>query len=194
MVFASDEIMRIDENKKIGYNAVSASKNGGANVKLTASEIIRKAIAVNGFSLASFGRILGCTGQNVSLKLSRNSVSADEFISWLDMLGFDVAVFSRNNLVNIEDCSDMKGPVRHIVRMIDGKHFNNKTAQAVSNNFMPGDSIYDEFGKATELYKIEDGTYIFVEYNEDPKKDVVSIAPRSAAEAFIASYGKLNMV
>lgn len=193
MSLMTDEFFSVDENETKRYNADSTiSFEGEPDLKLSASDVIRKAFADSGYSKASFGRVIGCTGQNISLRLSRNSITADEFIKWLDMLGYDVTITSRKTSRSIEDEEvDWNTRVRWTRCVVDGKKFNNRTAEVISNTFAVGtDGIFDENGHASELYKIADGTFILVDYSKEPGKDVVSTASQATAEAFIEKYGK----
>lgn len=191
----ADKILDIDETETKLYNADSTISFGGTtDLKLSASEIIRKALTESGFTHSSLGKILGCTGQNISNKLRRNTLSADEFVSWLDIMGFDVTVTCRKTARNIEDIDfGTNHRIRYIKRVVDGKYFNNRTADVVANTFQKGvDGVFDENGRASELYRISDGTYILVEYGKEPGSDIVSIVPKTIADMFVNVYGTVD--
>lgn len=183
----SYETGKVDGMNVNMYNVGSFIQNGGEVVKLSASEIIKKCLAIRGCSMAELGRRLNCTGQNISLKLKRNSISANEFMMWLDMLGYEVIVKERDGYI-LDENTELPKKACRIRCVVDGVRFDSLKAKLIAKA-CEAEKQDDDEGKATELYEDNAGNMFFVERKSGTNgKDTVVLVPRQAGEAFLEKY------
>jgi ribosome-binding protein aMBF1 (putative translation factor) len=66
-------------------------------MKMKPAEIIKEALATCGWSQDEFAKMLGYKGQSsVSSRLSKDSMRLDTFMAFLDKMGYELVVKSKN--------------------------------------------------------------------------------------------------
>lgn len=131
---------------------------------------------------------LGWVPQQLSSRLVRGSLKADEFLDILEAIGVEITLTSKETgrVINLTILK------RRVKKMVDRVIYNNVAATSVANNFYAdGENEFGEDGYATELFVDKEERYFFVDYHaEDPKKDKIRVTSKSAVDDFIEKYGK----
>lgn len=160
--------------------------NGGG--KISSKEILKAACKAVGVSQNDGAKKIGFTKQQLSSKIVRGTLRADEFLSFLDALGIDVEfkVRETGKLVKV----NVPGMGQRVQRMVDKVIYDTATSDALANNFYAdGVNMFTD-GKAMELYIDKEGRYFFAEYSDwEGVKDRITPVTASVAAAFIEKYG-----
>lgn len=128
---------------------------------------------------------VGWVPQQLSQRLTRNSLRADEFLNLLEGIGVDVM------LVNKEDGTIIRLRAgRRVKAMVDKVVYDTDNAYPLANNFYADGVNEYTYGKALELYVDSEGRYFFAEYSnwEGAKDRIVPVSATDAA-SFIETYG-----
>ena len=156
---------------------------------MTSKEAINAALKATGKTQAEAAAKIGWVPQQLSARLTRNSLRADEFLEIMDAIGVEV------QMKVMETGEDVKihiaGAGRRVRGMVDRVIYDTASADALANSFYEdGENEYSAEGTATELYIDREGRYFFVEYtNETGCKDRIVSASANVAAAFIEKYG-----
>ena len=160
--------------------------NGGEN--MPSKELITAALKATGKTQAEAAARIGWVPQQISARMTRNTLRADEFLDILNGIGVDVKLYDRETGLEIKE--RVAGAGRKVKRMVDHILYDTSESNAIANNFYSdGRNKYND-GRARELYIDHEGRYFFAEYTEnDGEKDRIN--PVSAADAaeFIERYG-----
>ena len=157
------------------YDTENAASNGG--VSMTSKEAIIAGLKATGWS-----------AQQLSGRLIRNSMRADEFLDFMDAIGIDVTFTVRESGEALK--THIAGAGRRVRAMVDKVKYDTEAASALANNFYAdGVNEYTD-GKAMELYVDDEGRYFFAEYTnwEGVKDRITPVSARDAA-VFIDKYG-----
>lgn len=135
---------------------------------------------------------VGWVPQQLSSRITRNSLKADEFLEILEAIGVEVVFVDKSTGLAI----NLASPKRRVKKMVNRVIYNNVAATYVADNFYAdGENEYGEDGYATELFVDKEGRYFFVDYHkDDPKQDEIRVTSKSAVDDFIEKYGKKNAV
>lgn len=179
----------IDQIIVSAYNAKNEQENAenGGNI-MTAKEMLTAAFRDAGTNQAEAAQKCGWIPQQMSGRLSRNSLRADDFLRLLDAAGVDVTMTVRETGTPVKVFGSGAG--RRVRRMVNHVIYDTRYADAISNDFYAdGENEYHD-GRAMELYRDREGRYFFAEYtNFDGAQDrIVPVGGTDAAE-FIEKYG-----
>jgi len=168
------------------YDVDNETLNGG--IAVTSREALALALEDTGVTQAEAAAKIGWTPQQISSRLCRNSMRADEFLAIMDAIGVDVILKNRETGQEIK--GRIAGAGRRVRRMVDRIIYDTENADALANSFYAdGVNEYND-GKAIELYIDKDGRYFFAEYTtwEGVKDRITPVSAHDAA-AFIERYG-----
>lgn len=152
-------------------------------------EVLNTVMAATGKSQAEIAASIEKSPQQLSQKMVRNSLRAEEMLEILDANGIEM-------LLKITETGEIipvmkKGHGHRIKGMADRVIYDTGVSSAISNSFYAdGVNEYDENGEAQELYVDQQGRYFIAEYNvRNPEKERVRAIPESIALAFKEKYG-----
>lgn len=164
--------------------------DGGEDME--AKEVLRAAYLATGICQNDSAERIGYSKQQLSGKIVRGTLRADEFLKILDVIGVDVEFKLRENgqVIKTQPKTYIPGIGDRVRRMVDKVIYDTARADALANNFYAdGVNKYTE-GKAMELYIDSDGRYFFAEYCEwDGVKERITPVNPTVAAAFIEKYG-----
>ncbi len=155
---------------------------------MTSKEVIAAALKATGHTQAEAAAKMGWVGQQLSARLMRNSMRADELLKFMDVLGIDVTFTVRETGEILK--AHIAGAGRRVRGMVNKVIYDTESADALANNFYAdGVNEYTD-GKAMELYVDKEGRYFFAEYTswEGAKDRITPVSSKDAA-AFIEKYG-----
>ena len=155
---------------------------------MTAIEMLLTAIKAKGYTNARVSELMGWVPQQLSQRISRNSIKADELFQIFERIGVEFKMFDKDTGKEIVGFSTGAGrPVRGVV---SGVKYSTANSFALANNFYADGVNKFSDGRARELYLDMEGNYFFVEYSDrDGEKDRINpVSARDAAD-FIAIYG-----
>jgi hypothetical protein len=168
------------------YDTENEASNGG--VAMTSKEALAAALKETGKTQAEAAVKMGWVPQQLSARLVRNSLRADEFLELMDAIGIDVVLTVRDTGAVLK--SHIAGAGRRVRGMVNRVIYDTEAADALANNFYAdGVNEYVD-GKAMELYLDREGRYFFAEYtNWEGAKDRITPVTANDAAAFIERYG-----
>lgn len=178
----------IDKISNLVYDDSNDTETSNGGEGMNAKDMLLAALRETKTTQAEAATKVGWMPQQLSQRIVRNSIRADDFLSLLEAIGIEVTLTVRDtgNPVRVY----VKGAGRRVKAMVDRVTYDTAASNAISNNFYAdGVNEYTD-GKAMELYIDKEGRYFFAEYsNWEGGKD--RIGPVSAAEAaaFIEKYG-----
>ena len=125
----------------------------------------------------------GTTRQNISQRLQKGTLSADEFIVIARMLGFRVTLENESEVEYRGMNIIPSGPVgvRRVKQMVDGVYYDTGKATAVCHTA--------EFnGWKMELFLAEDGRYFVAHYTSwEDAKDYITPCSETVAAQWVAA-------
>lgn len=168
------------------YDTENEALNGG--VAMTSREALSVALKGTGKTQAEAAVKMGWVPQQLSARLMRGSLRADEFLEIMDAIGVDVILKVRDTDEVLR--THVTGAGRRVRAMVNRVIYDTEAADALANNFYAdGVNEYND-GKAMELYIDREGRYFFAEYtNWEGAKDRITPVVASDAAAFIERYG-----
>lgn len=176
----------LDNLSALEYYEDNTEMDGGE--QMTSKEVLASALRSTGKTQAEAAANIGWAPQQLSARLSRNSLRADEFLNLLEGLGIEFTLTVKESGQVIR--SHIQGAGRRVKCMVDRITYDTAASDALSNNFYAdGANMYTD-GKALELYIDKEGRYFFAEYSswEGVKDRITPVTPETAA-AFIEKYG-----
>lgn len=168
------------------YDTENNALDGGGT--MTSREAIVAGLKATGTTQAEAATKIGWSAQQLSGRLMRNSMRADEFLEFMDAIGVDVSFTVRESGAALK--THTPGAGRRVRAMVDKVKYDTEAASALANNFYAdGVNEYHD-GKAMELYVDDQGRYFFAEYTnwEGAKDRITPVTGRDAA-TFIERYG-----
>lgn len=176
----------IDFESASVYNTENSASNGG--VAMTSREALSVALKGTGKTQAEAAVKMGWVPQQLSARLMRESLRADEFLEIMDAIGVDVVLKVRDTGEVLR--AHTAGAGRRVRMMVNRVIYDTEAADALANNFYAdGVNEYND-GKAMELYIDREGRYFFAEYtNWEGVKDRITPVAAPDAAAFIERYG-----
>lgn len=155
---------------------------------MTSKEILTTALKGTGKTQAEAAAKIGWTPQQLSARLGRNSLRADELLAIMDAIGIDVILKVRDTGAELK--THVAGVGRRVRCMANRIIYDTRDANALANNFYSdGINEYND-GKAMELYVDREGRYFFAEYtNWEGVRDRITPVTANDAAAFIERYG-----
>ncbi len=182
----NDCIENLDKITEIVYDDSNEVIYGGAI--MTVKEMLSAAYRATGTNQAVAAATIGWTAQQISQRMVRNSLRADDFLAILDNLGIELTMTVKNGGKEIKTLR--AGAGRRVHKMVDNVMYDTAQSDALSNNFYAdGENEYTD-GKATELYKDKNNRYFFAEYvSWEGGKDSITPVTAEIAAKFIEKYG-----
>lgn len=176
---------KLDKESVLLYNNRNSAIDGGVMMK--AKDALAAALRETGKTQAEAAARVGWVPQQLSNRLVRNSLKADEFLEVLEGIGVEITMTVKETGKIIR----LKSQRRRVKKMVKGVIYDTAAAGVVANNFYAdGVNEYDEDGYATELYIDKEDRYFFVDYHrDDPKLDEIRVMSKSSVEDFIEKYG-----
>ena len=154
---------------------------------MTSKELVQTALRQVRISQAEAAARVGWIPQQLSSRLVRGSLNADEFLNVLDKIDVDFVMINRKTGKEIRKIATGEG--RRVKRMVDGVTYDTSYSEALANNFFAdGKNKYND-GRARELYIDSEGRYFFAEYSENNgTKDRINPVSASDAAEFLERY------
>lgn len=176
----------LDNLSVLVYDEENTEMDGGE--KMTSKELLAAALRDTGKTQAAAAAKVGWTPQQLSSRLSRNSLRADELLELLEGLGIELTMTVKETGKVVR--SHIQGAGRRVKGMVDRVTYDTASSDALANNFYAdGVNEYTD-GKALELYIDREGRYFFAEYSSwDGVKDRITPVTPETAAAFIEKYG-----
>ena len=178
----------IDKISNLVYDDSNDTETSNGGEGMNAKDMLLAALRETKTTKAEAATKVGWMPQQLSQRIVRNSIRADDFLSLLEAIGIEVTLTVRDtgNPVRVY----VKGAGRRVKAMVDRVTYDTAASNAISNNFYAdGVNEYTD-GKAMELYIDKEGRYFFAEYsNWEGGKDRISPVSAAEAAAFIEKYG-----
>lgn len=133
--------------------------------------------------------LIGWTPSQLSVRISRGSLRADDFLNILDKLGIDVQYVDRKTGKPVR--VPVRGHGRRVVRMVNLVTYDTAESDAITSNFYAdGKNEYND-GMAMELYMDKEGRYFFAQYSSlGGVRDSIIPIGKEDAMTFMAKYGQ----
>lgn len=168
------------------YDTIDEASNGG--VAMTSKEALAAALKGTGKTQAEAAVKIGWVPQQLSARLARGSLRADEFLELMDAIGVDVVLKVRDSGEILK--AHIPGAGRRVRGMVNRVIYDTASADALANNFFADGVNEFQDGRAVELYVDREGRYFFAEYtNWEGAKDRITPVTANDAAAFIERYG-----
>lgn len=147
------------------------------NNDMTVAEMMRQAVAANGWKLKDFAEIVGKSPAALSTQLNTNRFSAEEWRRMARLAGYEVVMQPVS-----APPARRSGHAPNIKRMVDGVTYDTTKADAVC-------WTRDADGWARELYTTDDGTFFLAHFfvHEDLPGFITAISPE-LAKRFVELY------
>lgn len=178
----------IDKISNLMYDDSNDIETSNGGEGMNAKDMLLAALRETKTTQAEAATKVGWMPQQLSQRIVRNSIRADDFLSLLEAIGVEVTLTVKDtgNTVRVY----VKGAGRRVKAMVDRVIYDTAASNAISNNFYAdGVNEYSD-GKAMELYIDKEGRYFFAEYtNWEGGKDRISPVSAAEAAAFIEKYG-----
>ena len=178
----------LDKSTEMVYDDDSQNDTSFGGDLMKANDMLAAAIRATRKTQAEAAARIGWMPQQLSARLVRNSMRADEFLNLLEGLGIEITLTVKETGEVVR--THIQGAGRRVKAMVDRVIYDTATSDALANNFYAdGVNEYTD-GKALELYVDKEGRYFFAEYtNWEGGKDRISPVSANDAAAFIEKYG-----
>ena len=175
----------VDTISVSAYYGKKDAENGGE--MMTSKEILSAALKAVDKTQAESAGFIGYNAQQLSSRLVRNSLRADEFLTLLDKIGIDVTFTVRETGAPLKE--HIRGAGRRLRKMVNKVIYDTAASDAISNSFYADGVNEYKDGWAIELYVDAEGRYFFAKYSEDGSGDHIVTALAEEAATFIGKYG-----
>lgn len=142
----------IDKSKAICYTGCIEEIGG---ISMTVAEIAKELIKKSDLQQAEVARLMGWTPQNLSGRLSRNSLSAEDFRTLLDVIGYKAIIVEKDNQEEIK--TRKKGIAPRLRMMVNGVKYDTYKADALCHSEPIQDCMFHE------LYRTDEGKYFLAQ-------------------------------
>lgn len=176
----------IDNIPVLVYDNINDTSDGG--VTMTSRELLAAALKESGKTQAEAAKSVNWVPQQLSSRLVRNSLRADEFLALLEGIGVELTLTVKDTGKTVK--THIAGAGQRVKAMVDRVIYDTAESDALANNFYEdGENKFTD-GEALELYIDKEGRYFFAEYYEDEtKKSRITPVAAKVAAAFIREYG-----
>lgn len=161
---------KVDSNKHTCYTCTEIQCGGNC---VSISEICKEMIKKSSLQQKDVGEKMGWTPQSLSNKLKRNSLSAEEFVKLIEILGYEMKIVSKELQEEVK--VRRKGIGERLKMMVDGVKYDTYEADAICHSDPSGDVLI-------ELYKDDEGRFFVAQY-ANWEGGVNSISPISETSA-----------
>ena len=178
----------LDNFTEMVYDGNSQNDTSYGGDLMKANDVLAAALRATRKTQAEAAARVGWMPQQLSARLVRNSMRADEFLNLLEGLGIEITLTVKETGEVVR--THIPGAGRRVKGMVDRIIYDTAASDALANNFYAdGVNEYTD-GKALELYIDKEGRYFFAEYtNWEGGKDRISPVSTKDAAAFIEKYG-----
>lgn len=178
----------LDNFTEMVYDGNSQNDTSYGGDLMKANDVLAAALRTTRKTQAEAAARVGWMPQQLSARLVRNSMRADEFLNLLEGLGIEITLTVKETGEVVR--THIPGAGRRVKGMVDRIIYDTVASDALANNFYAdGVNEYTD-GKALELYIDKEGRYFFAEYtNWEGGKDRISPVSARDAAAFIEKYG-----
>lgn len=145
-------IENIDKNKPSCYTCVEMQVGGEG---MRAVDICKDFIERSSIQQKDVAEKMGWTPQGISNKFRRNSLSADEFIKLLEILGYELKIVEKDT--SDEVFTRRKGVGARLRLMVNGVKYDTYKADAICHSDESEEMFY-------ELYRDTEGRYFVAQY------------------------------
>ena len=142
----------IDNSSRSCYTFVEVLTGGGG---VTASEQCKKLIERSEMLQKTVAQAMGWTEAGLCNKFRRNSLSADEFMKILDILGYEMQIVSKDTQEEVKLRKTGIGP--RLKMMVNGIKYDTYKADAICHT----DAEKPSFD---EVYRDDEGRYFVAHY------------------------------
>ena len=151
---------------------------------MTASEMVRSALAEAGKTQKELAEFMGWSPQNLSGRLKNDTLTFDELNKALGFVGYSVKMVSSTGS-ELLDLGNSGSP--RVVQMVDGVTYDTGKAESLcTSKEHPDDKLY------MELFKDQSGAYFLAYYQVwEGGYNCISPLIKSASEKFWARYSGL---
>ena len=178
----------LDNFTEMVYDGSNQNDTSYGGDLMKANDVLAAALRATRKTQAEAAARVGWMPQQLSARLVRNSMRADEFLNLLEGLGIEITLTVKETGEVVR--THIPGAGRRVKGMVDRIIYDTAASDALANNFYAdGVNEYTD-GKALELYIDKEGRYFFAEYtNWEGGKDRISPVSARDAAAFIEKYG-----
>ena len=122
---------------------------------MTTAEICKDLIARSPYQQKDVAEKMGWTQQSISNRFRRNTLSAEEFIKLLSILGYELKIVEVDT--SEEVCTRRKGVGERLKLMVNGVKYDTYKSDAICHSDESEDIFY-------ELYRDGEGRYFVANY------------------------------
>lgn len=162
---------KVDENKQSCYTSFYEIDIGKMN--MTTAQICKDLIERSTLQQKDIAERLGLTQQNVSNKIRRNRLYAEEFKKIIEMLGYEIKIVKTETKDEIK--TRRKGVGKRLRMMVNGVKYDTFKSDAICHSNESEDMF-------CELYQDAEGRYFVAQYVQWDG-GVSSISPISKEDA-----------
>lgn len=173
-------IENVDRNKPSCYTCVELQVGGDG---MTPAEIVKDLISRSSMQQKEVAEKMGWTEQSISNKFRRNSLTAEEYLKMLEILGYELKIVERDT--SEEVFTRRKGVGERLKMMVNGVKYDTYKADAICHSDESEDIFY-------ELYVDQEGRYFVAQY-VNWEGGVNSISPIGREDAERIREKLLNM-
>ena len=145
-------IENVDKNTPSCYTCVEIQVGGDG---MTPVEVIKDLISRSSMQQKEVAARMGWTEQAISNKFRRNSLSAEEYLNMLEILGYELRIVESDT--SEEVFTRRKGVGERLKMMVNGVKYDTYKADAICHSDESEDIFY-------ELYVDQEGRYFVAQY------------------------------
>ena len=165
----------IDKSTQMCYTVDNIIYGGEG---MTVADIVKGIIKKSDLQQAQVARLMDWTPQNLSNRLGRNTLYAEDFVKLLDVMGYKMLIVEKDTEEEVK--TRQRGRAPRIQMMVNGVKYDTFKADALGCL-----SFAEDFYQ--ELYKTDDGEY-FVAQVAEFDGGVNSITPVTPEVAYELLY------
>ena len=165
----------LDNSTQMCYTVDSIIFGGDS---MTVADIVKEIIKKSDLQQAQVARLMDWTPQNLSNRLGRNTLYAEDFVKLLDVMGYKMLIVEKDTEEEVKTRKRGKAP--RIQMMVNGVKYDTYKADALGCLSF-AENLYQE------LYKTDEGEY-FVANVADFEGGVNSITPVTPEVAYDLMY------
>ena len=144
----------IDKSTQMCYTVDSIIYGGDS---MTVADIVKGIIKKSDLQQAQVARLMDWTPQNLSNRLGRNTLYAEDFVKLLDVMGYKMLIVEKDTEEEVK--TRKRGRAPRIQMMVNGVKYDTFKADALGCLGF-AENFYQE------LYKTDDGEYFVVQVAE----------------------------
>ena len=142
----------LDNSTQLCYNGISIELGGN---DMNIAETVKELIKMSDLQQAQIARLMDWTPQNLSNRLGRNTLYAEDFVKLLDVLGYKMIIVEKESEEEVKTRKRGKAP--RLQKMVNGVKYDTYRADAICYKETVKDCMFHE------LYRTDDGEYFLVQ-------------------------------